>query len=231
MKEISGQASAHLKKLFFLSSLLFFSVAAFSQIITGTVTDADRKPISGATVQVKGTSHSTVTDDAGKFSINASGNDVLVISYVGHTTQEVGLNGRQSVNVAMAGDTRGMENVVVTALGIRRESKKLGYAAETVKVNEMQQNRTTNFAAALEGKIAGLDITPPSAGAGASNKIRLRGQSAFAGANNSPLIVINSLPMDQGARGTNADGPNRDLGDNLQMVTPDDIESMTVLKG
>src|SRR5919199_855258 len=112
MKEILWQTSARVKKQLFLLSLLLFSFAAFSQTISGTVTDAARKPISGATVQVKGTSRSTLTDEAGKFSINASGNEVLVISYVGFTAQEVRLNGQQSVSVAMGGDTRNMENVV-----------------------------------------------------------------------------------------------------------------------
>lgn len=231
MTKIFWTNYAHMKKQLFLCAFLLCSFAAFSQNITGTVTNAENRPISRATVEVKGTSRRTITDEAGKFTISASGSDVLVVSFVGFTTQEVPVAGRQSMNIALASDSRNMETVVVTALGIKRESKKLGYAAETVKVNELQQNRTTNLGTALEGKIAGLDITPPSAGAGASNKIRLRGQSAFAGANNSPLIVINGLPMDQGARGTNADGPNRDLGDNLSMVNPDDIESMTVLKG
>ncbi|MEI6948112.1 SusC/RagA family TonB-linked outer membrane protein [Paraflavisolibacter sp. H34] len=225
------RAPAALNHLFLLCSLLLFSAAAFSQTISGTVTDGAKKPIGSVSVQVKGTSLATVTNEAGKFSIKASESDVLVFSNVGYATQEVALKGRQSVTVALVNETRNLENVVVTALGMKRESRKLAYSAETVKMNEVQQSRTTNFTSALEGKIAGLDISPPSAGAGASNKIRLRGQVAFAGANNSPLIVINGLPMDLGARGTNADGPNRDLGDNLQMINPDDIESMTVLKG
>src|SRR5690606_37351198 len=92
-------------------------------------------------------------------------------------------------------------------------------------------NRTVNVMESLEGKVAGLDISPPAAGAGSSTKIRLRGQSAFAGAANSPLIVINGLPMDQGARSSNGWQPAYDLGDNMQQINPDDIESMTVLKG
>ncbi|HWJ30145.1 MAG TPA: TonB-dependent receptor plug domain-containing protein, partial [Flavisolibacter sp.] len=231
MKRKIRQTTVHLNKLFFLFSFLLLSAVAFSQAITGVVIDADQKPISKVTVQVKGTSRTTVTDDAGAFSINASGSDVLVFSHVGYTAQEIPIQGKQVVSVTMNSDNRHMENVVVTALGIRRESRKLGYSAETVKVNELQQNRTTNFSSALEGKIAGLDISPPSAGAGSSNKIRLRGQAAFAGATNSPLIVINGLPMDQGAQGANGSTNTRDNGDNLLLINPDDIESMTVLKG
>lgn len=231
MRKKIWQAIAPLRKPFFILSLLFFSVAAFSQTVTGTVTDADNKPISKATVQVKGTSRSTLTDDAGKFSINAPGDATLVISYVGFTPQEVRVNGRQAVNVALVADNRNMENVVVTALGIRRESKKLGYATTTVKTDEMVTNRTTNAMESLEGKVAGLNITPPSAGAGASTQIRLRGQVGFAGSNNAPLIVINGLPIDQGARPADGGGQQRDRGDNLLNLNPDDIESMTVLKG
>lgn len=213
--------------LFFF--LLFITVDA--QTVTGTVVDEQNKPVSGTTVTVKGSSRATMTDNSGNFSINASGSNILVFSFVGYTTQELTLNGRTTVNVTMfrsEGDDLTM--VVVTALGIKRESKKLGYAAETVRLNEIQQNRTVNIMSSLEGKIAGLDISPPSSGAGASTKIRLRGQSAFNGANNSPLIVINGLPMDQGARGA-AGNNSLDLGDNMQQINPDDIESMTVLKG
>lgn len=235
MRKKIWQGTAHLKKPFFILSLLFFSVVAFSQTITGTVTDADNKPISKATIQVKGTSRRTLTDDAGKFSINASGNDVLFISNVGYILQEVRVNGQRTVNVTLAIDNRNLETVVVTALGVKRESRKLGYSATTAKVDEIQKNRTNNVMASLEGKIAGLDIAPPSSGPASSNKIRIRGQSGFAGADNGPLIVVNGLPMSQGANGANggggADAGSRDQGDNLLQVNPDDIESMTVLKG
>jgi TonB-linked SusC/RagA family outer membrane protein len=231
MRKKTRQASANLNKLFLLFSLLFFSVAAFAQSITGTVTDADGRPIGNVTVQVKGTNRTALTDNAGKFSINASGSDVLVLSYVGYNTQEVRVNNRQSLNVSMAINTDNMENVVVTALGIKKESKKLGYSATQVNADELVKNRTTNVGESLEGRVAGLNITPPAAGAGASNQIRLRGQVGFAGADNSPLLVINGLPMDQDTREANGNVQNRDRGDNLNNINPDDIESITVLKG
>ena len=220
-----------IQRSLFLFSLLLFSAAAFSQAITGTVTDDDNKPFSGVTVQVKGTNNTTLTDNAGKFSINASGNDILVFSYVGYLMQEVRLNGRQSVNIQMNIDTRNLESVVVTALGIRKEAKKLGYSATQVNTDELVKNRTTNVGESLEGKVAGLNITPPAAGAGASNQIRLRGQVGFAGADNSPLLVINGIPMNQDARNAEGNGQQRDRGDNLANINPDDIESITVLKG
>ncbi|BAV06770.1 TonB-linked outer membrane protein, SusC/RagA family [Filimonas lacunae] len=213
-----------------LLSVLFCTVAV-AQNVTGKVTDSSGKAVAAATVAVKGSNKKVTTNEEGRFTIAASGKDVLQISFVGFATQEVALNGRTTLSVSLQQEVAdNLDNVIVVALGMKRQAKKLGYSAETVKVDEMKQNRTTNVMGALEGKVAGLDISPPTAGTGASTKIRLRGQSAFAGATNSPLIVINGLPMDQGARG--ADGNNSiDLGDNMQQINPDDIESMTVLKG
>jgi TonB-linked SusC/RagA family outer membrane protein len=232
-KKMKLAASSALSRLLFsLSLILFFSVAAMAQTVTGTVTDASNKPIAGVTVTVKGTNRATVTNDAGNFSINAGGTDVLVLSSVGFSTQEVPINRRSSISVNMAaGSGQNLDEVVVTALGIRKESRKLGYAATSVNTEELVKNRTTNIGESLEGRVAGLNITPPAAGAGASNQIRLRGQVGFAGATNSPLLVINGLPMDQGARNAEGNGQQRDRGDNLANINPDDIESMTVLKG
>ncbi|MBE7173039.1 MAG: SusC/RagA family TonB-linked outer membrane protein [Williamsia sp.] len=230
MKKSLRMASAYLKHPFLILLFLLSSIAVFSQAISGTVSDADNRPVSKVTVQVKGKTRTTLTNDEGKFSISATGNDVLVFTYVGLAPQEVEIKGQRTINITMNTDVRNMEGVVVTALGLKREARKLGYSAETVKVSELQQNRTTNIMASLEGKIAGLDISPPSAGAGASTKIRLRGQSSFAGATNSPLLVVNGLPMSQGANGANGND-SRDNGDNLLLFNPDDVESMTVLKG
>src|SRR5688500_306749 len=116
MRKNLWQGSAYLNKLFFVFSFLLCSAGAFSQTIVGTVTDADKKPLSNVTVQVKGTTRSTVTDGTGKFSINASGNEVLLLSNVGYTTQEVSINGRQSLIATLELDVRNMENVIVTAL-------------------------------------------------------------------------------------------------------------------
>ncbi len=216
-----------------LSIILLFTIftTAKAQTVSGTVVDDTGKPLSGATITVKGTTKATTSAPNGSFSIAAKATDAIVVSFVGFTTVEIPVNNRSSIAVNMVrNDGSELDAVIVTALGIRRESKKVGYAAENVRLNEVQQNRTNNIMSALEGKVAGLDISPPSSGAGSSTKIRLRGQSAFSGANNSPLIVINGLPMDQDARGANGNA-SIDLGDNMQQINPDDIESMTVLKG
>jgi len=225
------QTTAKLNRLFFLISFLCLSTAAFSQSVTGTVTDDAGKPMGRVTVTVKGTSRATLTDNSGNFSIRASGNDELVFSYVGYRTQEVPLKGRQALTVSMVKNATNMENIVVTALGIKRQEKKLGYATTSVNPDELVTNRTTNVGASLEGRVAGVNITPPAAGAGASNQIRLRGQVGFAGADNSPLLVIDGLPLDQDARNVEGRGQQRDRGDNLANINPDDIASMTVLKG
>jgi TonB-linked SusC/RagA family outer membrane protein len=155
---------------------------------------------------------------------------ILLFSFIGLTQKEVPVGTQTTIDVALEEAVKQMNEVVVTALGIKRESKSLGYSATSVTTDELLTNKSANMMSSLEGKVAGLNITLPASGVGGSSQIRLRGQAAFTGANNAPLIVINGLPMDQGAR--SADGSTqRDLGDNMSNVNPDDIESMTVLKG
>ncbi|MBK5270224.1 MAG: TonB-dependent receptor plug domain-containing protein, partial [Bacteroidia bacterium] len=199
--------------------------------VTGKVTNDKGESLIGVSVSEQGTSNGAVTNQGGYYSIAVAGNNsILVFEHVGYDTKTETVGTRTVINVVLQTQTKELEEIVVTALGIKKESRKLGYAASTVKVDEIAQNRTTNVMKSLEGKIAGLEIAPPTAGAGASTRIRLRGQSGFSGQVNSPLIVINGLPMDQDAR--SAEGaPGVDQGDNLQQINQDDIESMTVLKG
>ena len=218
-------------RLLFSFFLLTILTAANAQTVTGTVLDEENKPVNGATVTVKGTNKATTTNASGNFSINASGTDVLLFTFVGFTNLEVPINGRTTVSVTLTPAGTNMDEVVVIALGVKRAAKKLGYATTTVNPDELVTQRTTNIGESLVGKVAGLNITPPAAGAGASNQIRLRGQVGFAGAINSPLLVINGLPIDQGVRNAEGAGQQRDRGDNLANINPDDIESMTVLKG
>lgn len=223
------------KMLITISVFLFFSVAALSQTVTGTVTDGTNKALSGVTVQVKNTNNATVTNEAGNFSITASGTDVLVFSYVGFTTQEVPVNGRSSVTINLAGGAQNLDEVVVTALGINRKSRGLGYAATNVKPEELTVNRTANPINALQGKVAGVNISSLGTGPGGTSKVRIRGQSSIGGQNN-PLIVINGVPIDNTNFNDNAvsvkgGGSYADGGDAFSSINPDDIESMTVLKG
>jgi TonB-linked SusC/RagA family outer membrane protein len=214
--------------------LLFagLQVAFAQRTVTGRVTQAaDNTPLAGVTVLIKGTTIGEITDSNGRFSF-AVPNDqaILVFSSIGFETKEVLVGTQSTFAITLEESITGLEEVVVTALGIKRESKKLGYAVTAVNTEEILRNKTTNMMESLEGKVSGLNITAPAAGAGASTQIRLRGQVAFAGANNAPLLVVNGLPIDQNARGANG-GNMRDLGDNLNSINQDDIESMTVLKG
>lgn len=219
------------KQLFSVLILLLTTYFASGQTVTGKVTDENGNALTGVSILIKNTSITTSTDASGRYSIPAAPNSTLTFTMIGFKRLEVAVNNRSVVNVQLTEDSQILNEVVVTALGINKESKRLGYSATSVRPDELIKNRTTNVMESLEGKVAGLNITPPAAGAGASNQIRLRGQVGFAGANNSPLVVINGLPMDQGPRGNDGNNPSRDRGDNLANVNPDDIESMTVLKG
>jgi len=206
-------------------------------VVKGVVTDSKGETLPGVSIKLKGANTGATTDLDGKFSISIpDGNGILVFSFIGFTTQEVAVNQRTSINVKLETANTALNEVVVTALGIKRQSKSLGYATSTVSPEELTVNRTTNFMNALQGKVAGVNITPMGSGPAGTSKIRIRGQSSFGG-NNSPLIVVNGVPIDNtnyAARGdVSARGSNRssDGGDGLGSINPDDIESMTVLKG
>ncbi len=225
-----------MRKLTTMLVLLLFAglqVAFAQRTVTGRVTKSvDNTPLAGVTVLIKGTTIGEITDADGRYTFPVPDNQaILVFSFIGFNTKEVEVGNLTTVDVSLDEAMVQMEEVVVTALGIRREAKKLGYAVTTVETEQMLTSKSINMMESLEGRISGLNITPPAAGAGASTQIRLRGQVAFAGANNAPLLVINGLPMDQDARGANGYGQNTDTGDNLNNINPDDIETMTVLRG
>ncbi|MGG9961420.1 SusC/RagA family TonB-linked outer membrane protein [Ferruginibacter sp. SUN106] len=223
------------KMLFTFSLLLFFSLLAKAQTVTGKVTDADGKPLNGISVLVKGTSTGVSTTASGQYSISAASNAVLVFSSVGFIKQEIKVSGKTVVDVVLAADNRNLNEVVVTALGISKQSRGLGYAASNIKAEEITINRTANPFNALQGKIAGVNISSLGTGPGGSSKIRIRGQSSISGQNN-PLIVINGVPVDntnynENTNGVKGGGVTADGGDGLSSINPDDIENMTVLKG
>ncbi|RRA99196.1 SusC/RagA family TonB-linked outer membrane protein [Larkinella rosea] len=211
--------------------------------VTGTVLSGkDQIPIAGASVLIKNTTLGTNTDANGKFSINAPANATLVFSSIGFQGREVPIGNQTVLNVTLDEGSQSLNEVVVTALGIKKEAKRLGYATANVSSEQITTNRTVNFVNALQGKIAGVNITSLGTGAAGTSKIRIRGQSSFSGQNN-PLIVVNGVPIDntnfgQNNGNTGSDGAiaNRgsnysDGGDGLSSINPDDIEGMTVLKG
>ncbi len=232
------------KQFLLLMLLMFFSTAIYAQKVTGKVSAAkDGATLPGVSVQVKGTQTGTNTSADGTFSVNASSNATLVFSFIGFKNQEIKVGNQSVINVSLDEDAQNLEEVVVTALGIKKESKKLGYATTTVNAEQITVNRSPNFVNALQGKIAGVNISGLGTGPAGTSKIRIRGQSSISGQNN-PLIVINGVPIDNTNFGTNpgnasADnsigvrggGNTSDGGDGLSSINPDDIESMTVLKG
>jgi TonB-linked SusC/RagA family outer membrane protein len=234
-----------LNRLLLLFYLFTFSFAAHAQNVSGTVSDEAGVKLAAVTVLVKGSSSGTATDGEGKYRIVAAGNATLVFSSVGFRTQEIAVNGRSVVDITLITDNSQMGEVVVTALGITKQARGLGYAATNVKAEELTVNRTPNMINALQGKVAGVNISSMGTGPGGMSKIRIRGQSSIGG-QNSPLIVINGVPVDNSNFNANPEpggnvngstvgvkggGVYSDGGDGLASINPDDIESMTILKG
>lgn len=200
--------------------------------ITGTVEDA-LGPVAGASVIVKGTTNGTMTDMDGKFTLDGLKNgDIIQIFYVGFTTQEIPYTGQTSLTVHLEEDAQMLDEVVVTALGMRRDKKALGYAMQEIKGDDLLASREPNLANTLSGKISGLQIVRSSNGVGGSSKIVLRGNNSLTGSNQ-PLIVIDGTPMDNFTGGVDDVWGNSgaDMGNGLSDINPEDIESMTVLKG
>ncbi|MDR6562028.1 MULTISPECIES: SusC/RagA family TonB-linked outer membrane protein [unclassified Arcicella] len=224
-------------------ALMFCSFTSMTQdlVVKGTVTDKTNSAVPGVAVQIKGTNQGTNTDATGNYKISIPSNATLIFSSIGYVTQEIVVGGKSIINVSLVDETKNLEEVVVTALGIKKEAKKLGYATASVNAEQITTNRQVNFMNGLQGKMAGVNITSLGTGPAGTSKIRIRGQSSFNGQNN-PLIVVNGVPMDNTNFGANPNGnsdgslANRsfntsDGGDGLTSINPDDIETMTVLKG
>ena len=202
---------------------------AFGQnVVTGTVEDADG-PLIGASVLVKGTTVGTITDFDGNFSIEANIGDELEFSYMGYTSQTITVTGN-SINITMSENTEVLSEVVVTAMGIKRDRKALGYEVGEVKGEELTKAKEVNVANSLAGRVAGLVVQETAGGASGSTRVVLRGTTEMTG-NNQPLYVIDGVPMDNTSYGEAGTEGGYDLGDGISAINPDDIESMSVLKG
>lgn len=211
-----------------------FTASVNAQTIQGTITDAESgEPIIGATVMEKNTDNNgTITDFDGKFElVTQTESPVLVVSYVGYQNTEVAYDGEEMMNILLYSGLA-LDEIVVTALGIEREKKALGYAVQEIGGADLVVARENNIANAISGKIAGLQVIRGSHGPGSSSKIVLRGNNSLTG-NNQPLIVIDGIPMDNFTGATNNDFwlPSADMGNGLGDLNPENIASMTVLKG
>lgn len=197
----------------------------------GTVVDAQGEPLIGVSILEVGTTNGTITDIDGKFTLQVTSGATLELSYIGYKTQQLKAVSDLGT-IQMSDDTEVLQEVVVTALGIKREKKALGYAMQEVKGESLVEARETNLANALSGKISGVQIIRSSSGPGGSSKIQLRGANSVTGTNQ-PLIVVDGVPMDNftGASNNDIDNPSMDMGNGLSDINPEDIESMSVLKG
>jgi TonB-linked SusC/RagA family outer membrane protein len=221
--------------LIFLSLFLCLYVTVSGQdkqAVSGTIRDAEGNPLPGITILEKGTNNGSVSDAAGTFKMQVSPKAILVLTGIGFISQEIAVSNNAAINVRMSVDNKNLGEVVVTALGIKREKKSLGYALQEVNGETLVAARESNLANALSGKVAGLQVIRSSNGPAGSSKITLRGNNSLTGTNQ-PLIVVDGIPMDNFTGATNNDywGPSKDMGNGLADISPDDIETMSVLKG
>lgn len=219
----------------FLTLLLALVVQiSFAQVktVTGNVSDASG-PLGGVSVVIKGTSTGTQTDFDGNYSIQAKTGDVLQFSYMGMKTAFKTVGTSSKINVVMEEAAESIGEVVVTAMGISREEKKLAYSAPKVKAEEITAAQNSNAVSALSGKVAGLKVNSPSGNLGGSQRILVRGTNSITG-ENQPLFVIDGIPMDNSnfnTRNTQRGGGGIDFGSTINDIDPNNIESVTVLKG
>ncbi len=182
--------------------------------IRGKVSDTKGEALIGVSIIVKGTTTGTSTDINGNFSINAPADAVLVLKYIGYVTQEIAVDGQSTLDIRLREDMQSLSEVVVTALGIQRNKKSLSYAAQNITTSELTQARSTNLLEGLGGKVAGLSITNSGSGVGAASKVLLRGNRSISGSSQ-PLYIVDGITL------------NGDISN----LSPDDIESLSVLKG
>ncbi len=221
------------KRLMTLLAALFLVIgSALAQTnVSGTVTSGDDgEPVVGAAVKVDGTNTGTVTDIDGHFSLNVPAGAKLTISYLGMKPQTV--KAGSNMKVVLQNDNHSLDEVVVTALGIKRSAKALGYSASSIKGDEIAAARTTDVMSSLQGKMAGVQISDASSAPGSSKSVIIRGVSSLSG-NNQPLYVVDGVPLTNTATYNSADPLNNgyDFGNGANAVNPDDVADITVLKG
>ena len=216
----------------FLFCVFFLSVPFLSlaQTIRGVVTDSIGQPLVGATVNIKGTSILTITDNTGNYNLSQASafttKDVIIFSSIGYQTAEVKFNGNTNINVQLTAVQNLLNEVVVTALGITNKKRALGYSVQEVKGDVLTQARETNLVNGLAGRIAGVNVVNGSNSIGGSSKIVIRGETSLAG-NNQPLFIVDGTPISNAV----STARNVDYGNAAGEINPDDIETITVLKG
>ncbi len=230
-----------MKTLFTGLLLLFFGITAMGQnrVVTGVVYDSDGETtIIGATVQIKGTTTGTVTNLDGEYSLEISGQDpVLLVQFLGYKAQEIPINNQSIINVVLEEDALLIESVVVTAMGITREQKSLGYSVSKIENEELTKTVSGNWLNSISGKVAGLTFDQAGSGPSGSMRVTLRGDQSLNYGNNEALFVVDGIPITSGMTATRSvsnyaqvDAPV-DFGNGASDINPEDIESVSVLKG
>nr|WP_315202129.1 SusC/RagA family TonB-linked outer membrane protein [uncultured Flavobacterium sp.] len=198
--------------------------------VSGVVSDNAGMPLPGVSILIKGTKNGTQSDFDGKYTIKAQSSDVLQFSYVGMKSTEKSASST-SLNVKLTSDATQLESVVVTAMGVKREKKALGYATQEIKAEELTKGANNSLAGALQGKLSGVNITPSSGAPGASSQIVIRGARSFTG-NNTPLYVVDGMPIASTADyDTQNSVTGSDIANRAVDIDPNDIESINILKG
>jgi TonB-linked SusC/RagA family outer membrane protein len=223
------------KRIVAFGAMLFLSLNLYAQIsVSGKVTSgSDGTPLPGVNILVKGTTSGTITDAEGNYTVDVpTGDGVLIFSFVGYVTQEVPIAGKTTLDVALPADATELSEVVVTALGIEREKRDLGYAVQEINGDDITQARETNIGNALAGKVAGVTVVGNPSGIGGSSRITIRGERSLNINKNQPLFIVDGVPITNETFGSSGrSNQDVDYGNGAGFVNPDDVESMTVLKG
>lgn len=206
------------------------TASAQNQTVKGTILGSDGFPAVGATVKVLGTTTGAITDVDGNFTLSCAPNAKIEVSYVGAKTQVVSVGNKSTINVTLKDDALTMDEVVVTALGIKRQARSLGYSTTKVDGSDFELARDPNIGNALSGKIAGVSVAGNATGPTGSSRVIIRGNSSMTG-NNMPLYVVDGVPFDNTNQGSAGMWGGMDMGDGLANINADDIESVQVLKG
>ena len=214
--------------------ILLISSAYAQTTVSGTVTSSeDSSPLPGVNILVKGTAEGTISDAEGKFSIAVPSKESFIIfSFVGYQSQEIPVDGRTSFDIVLSSDAQQLSEVVVTALGIEKEKRDLGYSVQELKGDVFTQAREINIVNALSGKIAGVQVVGNPSGVGSSARVTIRGERSLDINNNQPLFIVDGVPISNGFVGSDGRGTQDvDYGNGAASINPDDVESLTVLKG
>ena len=215
-------------------TVMFMTIAlaiqAQNTTVKGTVKDATGEPVIGATVKVQGSTMGVITDIDGNYTIDCPSNATLEVSYIGSKTQTVKIGGKNTIDITLQDESQAIDEVVVTALGIKRQARSLGYSTTKVGGDDFQLARDPNIGNALSGKVAGVNVSGNGTGSTGTSRVIIRGNASLTG-NNMPLYVVDGVPFDNTNQGSAGQWGGADMGDGLSNINADDIESIQVLKG